>query len=235
MSTTFFASFVPPGSKVEPTSQEQMAIDRIFDLEIARLYIYRGGHPLESLGNEHWTLGIDQYGAIAGPSGSPAILKDLSSSSIYLNLIQDYGIACSAGGLHRLIECFGSLDVDPSSLFPDLESSTSIDASGICIFRGWHNRLDIGNDVVPDDMARAKLINSQLESIASALCNEPDGEFLVCYNSVGESFLPMASGNRALAGAIIGPRNQFYIGVDCLPSWSQGNLKIDETGLEENL
>jgi hypothetical protein len=97
MSTTFFASFVPPGSKVEPTSQEQMAIDRIFDLEIARLYIYRGGHPLESLGNEHWTLGIDQYGAIAGPSGSPAILKDLSSSSIYLNLIQDYGIACSAG------------------------------------------------------------------------------------------------------------------------------------------
>lgn len=212
-----------------------MRIDRIFDLGVSKLYIYRGGLPLESLGTEHWTLGIDQYGAIAGPTGATAILENLYSASVYLNLMQDYGVACSARGLARLIDCFKSLDIDPSNLFVDLENSTSIDSRGICLFRGFHNRLDISNYELPDDIARAEMINAQLESLANALCDGPDGDFLVCYNSAKESFLPMASGNRALAGPIIGPSNHFYIGVDCLPSWEQGNLKIDETGLEENL
>lgn len=199
------------------------------------LYLYSGGGLPRIADPLHWSVGIDQYGAIQGPLGSPAVLQSLSSSSIYLQLNQDFGIACSASGLPSLIHAFASENLNPSDIFDDLESNTCISSSGVCIFKGWLNSLNL-NDSEPYDQRRAVAVNQYLEALARRLDPDSSDDFLFCYNSVHESFLPTALGNKELdQGPFIGPRNQLLIGLDCLPGWDNGNIKVDESGFEFHL
>jgi hypothetical protein len=234
MSTTFFASFTTVEHDLEPLL-ENHEIESVHSFVGFKLYLYKGGSLPESSTNCHWSIGIDQYGAIHGPVGPTDLLKLMSDASIYLQLNQDYGIACSATGLASLIRAFEANSFELSRVFDDLEQSSCITSSGICIFRGWLNSLDIGS-TDPYDADRAIEVNSVLETIAQDLDPESSEEFLICYNSVKEGFLPVRLGNNSLdQGPFIGPRNQLFIGLDCLSDWNKGNIKIDESGFEENL
>lgn len=234
MSTTFFASFTTQENDFEPLL-EKYEIDAVHLFAGFKLYLYRGGAIPESTTDCHWSIGIDQYGAIYGPIGSTNILKLMSDASIYLQLNQDYGIACSATGLEALVGAFEANDLELSNVFDDLEQSSCITSDGICIFRGWLSLLDIGQDD-PCNMERAFEVNSCLEAVAQKLEPDTSGEFLICYNSVNEGFSPTRIGNDNLdQGPFIGPRNQLLIGLDCISDWEKGNLKLDETGFEENL
>ena len=234
MSTTFFASFTTQQNDLEPLL-EKHEIEAVHLFAGFKLYLYRGGALPESTTDCHWSIGIDQYGAIHGPIGSINILKLMSDASIYLQLNQDYGIACSATGLEALIRAFEANDLEISRIFDDLEQSSCITSSGICIFRGWLSLLDIGQDV-PYNVERALEVNNCLEAVAEKLEADASGEFLICYNSANEGFFPTRIGNDNLdQGPFIGPRNQLLIGLDCISDWDKGNLKLDETGFEEYL
>ena len=234
MSTTFFASFTKQETELEPLL-EKHEIEAVHLFAGFKLYLYRGGALPESSTNCHWSIGIDQYGALHGPIGSTNILKLMSDASIYLQLNQDYGIACSATGLEALIRAFEANNLEISHVFDDLEQSSSITSSGICIFRGGLSLLDIDQDD-PYNVERALEVNSCIEAVAKKLEADTSGEFLICYNSVNEGFFPTRIGNENLdQGPFIGPRNQLLIGLDCISDWDKGNLKLDETGFEEDL
>lgn len=189
MSTTFFASFTTVEHDLEPLL-ENHEIEALHSFVGFKLYLYKAGSLPESSTNCHWSIGIDQYGAIHGSVGSTDLLKLMSDASIYLQLNQDYGIACSATGLASLIHEFEANSLDLSSMFDDFEQSSCITSSGICIFRGWLNSLDIGNSN-PCNSDRAIEVNGYLESFAQNLDPQSSEDFLVCYNSVNENFLPV--------------------------------------------
>jgi hypothetical protein len=234
MSTTFFASFTTQQNDLEPLL-ESHEIEAVHRFAGFKLYLYRGGALPESSTHCHWTIGIDQYGAIHGPIGANNILKLMSDASIYLQLNQDYGIACSASGLQALIRAFEANNLEISQIFDDIEQSSCITSSGICIFKGWLSLLDIEQDD-PYNVERPLEVNNCIEAVAQKLEADASGEFLICYNSAKEGFLPTRIGNDNLdQGPFIGPRNQLLIGLDCISDWDKGNLKLDETGFEENL
>lgn len=100
--------------------------------------------------------------------GSNDLLKLMSDASIYLDLNQNFGIACSATSLATPIRAFEASNLELSNAFDDLEQSSSITSRGTCIFRSWLNLLDIGNSD-PYNADRATEGHSCIETIAKNL------------------------------------------------------------------